>query len=83
MAWSLPWTKRLQQAVDQVRALEQGFVPGRDPQLPIEVAKVALAEAVLAAVEHQQLDWTETPRPRARMARATLRASRRRKTKAT
>ncbi|HYZ88310.1 MAG TPA: hypothetical protein VE620_03335 [Myxococcales bacterium] len=61
---ALRWTRRLQAAVDQVRTLEREFAPGRDSRLPIEIAKVALANAVLAAVDFQQL-------PRARPARVT------------
>jgi hypothetical protein len=46
----LRWTKRLQEAVDQVRAVEREFVPGRDSMLPIEIAKVELANEVLIEV---------------------------------
>ena len=60
----LRWTKRLQAAVDQVRALEREYVPGRDPMSPIEIAKVALADALLSAIDLQRL-------PRARPARVT------------
>jgi hypothetical protein len=59
---SLRWTRRLQAAVDRVLALERDFVPGRDGRSAIEVAKVDLADAVLAAAELQDL-------PRANPAR--------------
>lgn len=46
----LRWTKRLRRALQMVEALERAYVPGRDPTMPIDVAKVELADALLRAI---------------------------------
>jgi hypothetical protein len=42
-------TDTIQAALDAVKEAERGYVVGRDPALPIELLKLDLADAVLAA----------------------------------
>jgi hypothetical protein len=73
----LRWTKRLHQALDAVRAIERRYVPGRDPSSRLDMAKIALADALLAAIATSaRLDRVSTG---AAPLRATLRPPGRRR----
>ena len=78
LAGSVRWTGRLQLALQEVRRLERAFVSGRDSGFPLDTAKVALADALLAAVTNTAQDRLA----RIRMPPVHVRALRpRRKTK--
>jgi len=55
-AGSVRWTGRLQMALQEVRRLERTFVAGRDSCMPLDTAKVALADALLATLTNTAQD---------------------------
>jgi hypothetical protein len=76
---AIAWTTRLELALADVRTRERRYVPGRDPSAPLDLAKVALADALLAAIAAAER-LAQLP-ARARPARAGLRPPARRRTK--